>query len=86
MGLPCPKPRGTHTCAMPEDNELEEKPILPIASGKIIGGATLLTAGSAQQGLPDPNERSSEGAPGQAVSAPPILGVRYSQPGRYQKV
>jgi hypothetical protein len=84
-GLPRPKPRGARPCAMPgadEENELEDKPILPIASAR----ATLLVATTTQQGRPDPKEDPKEKSEGPTITMTPMSEVRYSQPGRFQQV
>jgi hypothetical protein len=85
-GLPRPTPRGVRPEPVPmedEDCELEERSILPNTSGRTTEVATIA---STQQQLPDPKEDFSTRTERQPSTTPPMIGVRFSQPGRYQQV
>jgi hypothetical protein len=85
-GSPRPTPRDVRPDPMlmeDEDCELEETPILPNISGRVTKVGTIA---STQQGLPDPKEDFSKRTERQPSTTPPMIDVRFSQPGRYQQV
>jgi hypothetical protein len=67
-----------------EDCELEEKQILRSTPEMETDGTAQPIASFTRQVLSDPKEDSNKRTKERAVTVPQIVGVKYSQPGRYQ--